>query len=114
MRNHTLYASATPVVAGSAPVVRSYPLLASTFYEKRFRSQGDPNHDIQSIHGVRALLPKGFVFSQEVFDIGILATSPDASTDPHDNVVSGVLPRETGGLLAHRAASVVFEVPMKG
>ena len=42
---------------------------------------------------------------------GTLATSPDTVIDPDDDVVSGVAPHETGGSLAHRAASEVVGIP---
>ena len=43
--------------------------------------------------------------------LGTHATSPDIGIGHDDDVVSGVSPHETGGSLAHPAASVEVDVP---
>ena len=59
LRNRTRYASATMVAAGAGQTVTNNPPIDTTSGGKRPRSQDDPGHDAENLHGVWAVLPKG-------------------------------------------------------
>ena len=112
LRNRTRYASATPVAAGSDPVLRSNPLPPTTIGAKRPRAKGDPGHDVQKHPRRMGSSAEGVSHTPMSFPTpGNRVNSPDTGIGNDDDVVSGVTPRGTGGSLAHRAASVVVGVP---
>uniref|UniRef100_M4BJ96 Uncharacterized protein n=1 Tax=Hyaloperonospora arabidopsidis (strain Emoy2) TaxID=559515 RepID=M4BJ96_HYAAE len=59
LRNRTRYAPANTVAAGAGQTVSTNPQTHTTSGGKRPRSRDDPGHDVQNIHGVWAVLPKG-------------------------------------------------------
>ena len=111
LRTRTCYAPATMAITGHDPKVRSNTLPPTTTGEKRSRSQGDPGHDVQK-HPRRKGSPAEGVSHTPTSSPtpGTLATSPDTGIDPDDDFVSGVATHQTGGALAHRAASEVVGI----
>ena len=117
-RSRTRHASAVPEAVGSFQAVTNNTPAHTTIGEKRSWSQDEPCRDAQKYPWHMGNPAEGVPSKaqgqscQGVSTIpGTPATSPDDSIDPEDDVVSGVSLHETGGSLAHGAASVVLGIP---